>query len=119
MIKKINLSEKFNRFSEQWSPKIAAELNDSYVKLARLQGEFVWHKHDVEDEMFLVVKGRLKIQLRDGEIDLGEGELVVIPRGVEHCPLAEEEALVLLLEPKATRNTGDVINERTVESLWI
>ncbi len=120
MVDKVNLLEKFGRFNEQWSPKIAAELNDSYVKLAKLQGEFVWHHHEMEDELFLVVKGRLVIRLRDGEIALEEGELVVIPRGVEHQPFAEEEAWVVLLEPKTTRNTGNVTNERTVEENdWI
>ncbi len=119
-MEKVNLLEKFGRFHEQWSPKIAAELNDSYVKLARLQGEFVWHQHEHEDELFLVVKGRLVIRLRDGEITLEEGELVVIPRGVEHMPVAEEEVWVMLLEPKTTRNTGNVTNERTVEqNEWI
>ncbi len=119
-MEKINLLEKFGRFHEQWSPKIAAELNDSYVKLARLQGEFVWHHHENEDELFLVVKGRLVIRLREGEVTLEEGELVVIPRGVEHMPVAEEEAWVLLLEPKTTLNTGNVTNERTVEgNEWV
>ncbi len=119
-MEKVNLLEKFGRFHEQWSPKIAAELNDSYLKLARLQGEFVWHQHEMEDELFLVVKGRLVIRLRDGEITLEEGELVVIPRGVDHLPVAEEEVLVLLLEPKTTRNTGNVENERTVHgNEWI
>jgi mannose-6-phosphate isomerase-like protein (cupin superfamily) len=119
MIQKINLVEKFGWFHEQWSPKIVAELNDSYVKLGRLQGEFVWHQHENEDELFLVVKGRLVIRLRSGEITLDEGELVVIPRGVEHCPLAADEVWVLLLEPKSTVNTGDVTSERTVTSEWI
>ncbi len=119
-MQKVNLVEKFGRFSEQWSPKIAAELNDSYVKLAKLQGEFLWHHHENEDELFLVVKGRLVIRLRDGDVTLDEGELVVIPRGVEHMPVAEHEAWVLLLEPKTTRNTGSVTNERTVEiNDWI
>ena len=116
-ISKVNLAEKFGLFQERWSPKIVAELNDSYVKLARLQGEFVWHRHDAEDELFLVVKGRLRIRLRDGEVALNEGEMVVIPRGVEHLPVAEEEAQVMLLEPKSTLNTGNVRGERTVEQL--
>lgn len=115
----INLAQKFNLFSDAWHPRIVAELNDSYVKLARLQGEFVWHHHEYEDELFLVVQGRLTIRLRDGELNLSPGELVVIPRGVDHLPVAEEEVLVLLLEPKATRNTGDVVNERTIASDWI
>ncbi|HKG93235.1 MAG TPA: cupin domain-containing protein [Gemmatimonadaceae bacterium] len=117
MVEKINLSEKFASFADQWSPKIAAELNDSYVKLAKVQGEFVWHRHDAEDELFLVVKGRLRIRLRDGEIDLRPGEMAVIPRGVEHLPVAEEETHIVLLEPKTTLNTGNVRNDRTVEEL--
>lgn len=119
MIEKINLKQKFGLFSGHWQPKIAAELNDSHVKLAKLQGEFVWHAHADEDELFLVVKGRLVIRLRDGDLTLEEGELAVIPRGVEHCPLAEKEVWVLLLEPKSTRNTGDAGGERTVEPEWI
>src|SRR5579859_1575504 len=116
-IEKVNLAEKFGMFQEQWSPKIAGELNDGYVKLVKIQGEFVWHQHEVEDELFLVVKGHLTIKLRDGEIQLDPGEFVVIPRGVEHIPLAEDEAQVLLLEPKSTLNTGNVRNERTLEQL--
>lgn len=115
----INLAEKFSRFDAHWQPKIVAELNDAHVKLAKLKGEFVWHRHAAEDELFLVVKGRLEIHLRERVLRLNEGELVVIPRGVEHCPVAEEEVHVLLLEPKSTRNTGDVGGERTVEAGWI
>lgn len=114
---KINLAERFGRFSEHWSPKIAGELNDSHVKLAKLQGEFVWHHHDLEDELFLVVKGRLTMQLRTGDLVLDPGELVIVPHGVEHCPKADEECWVLLLEPKTTLNTGNVVNERTVREL--
>ena len=117
MIEKVNLREKFDLFRDRWSPKIAGEVNDSYVKLVKFQGEFVWHKHDAEDEMFLVVRGGIKIRLRDGEIELGEGEFVVIPRGVEHMPVADEEAHVLLFEPKSVLNTGDVVNERTLPEL--
>jgi mannose-6-phosphate isomerase-like protein (cupin superfamily) len=113
MIEKVNLSDKFNLFDEHWSPKIAGEVNDAFVKLVKFQGDFVWHKHDTEDEMFLVVKGRIAIRLRDGEVRLGEGEFAIIPRGVEHMPVAEEEAHVLLFEPKTVLNTGDVVNERT------
>ncbi len=113
----VNLAEKFSRFDDYWSPKIAGELNDSYIKLVKLKGEFVWHHHDAEDELFLVVKGNLLIKLRDGEIRLREGEFVVIPRGVEHLPVAEEEVHVLLLEPNTTVNTGTVASERTVTSL--
>jgi mannose-6-phosphate isomerase-like protein (cupin superfamily) len=113
MIEKVNLSDKFGLFSEHWSPKIAGEVNDSYVKLVKFRGEFVWHKHDDEDEMFLVVKGEIIIRLRDGDVRLGEGEFAIIPRGVEHKPVAEEEAHVILFEPKTVLNTGDVVNELT------
>jgi mannose-6-phosphate isomerase-like protein (cupin superfamily) len=116
----VNLAEKFGLFQEYWSPKIAGELNDSYLKLVKLKGEFVWHHHEHEDELFLVVKGRLLIKLRDRDIWLGEGEFVVIPRGIEHMPVAQEEVHVLLLEPKTTLNTGNVENERTVAAVqWI
>lgn len=114
---KVNLAQKFSLFQEYWSPKIAGELNDSYIKLVKFKGEFVWHHHDTEDELFLVVKGRLLIKLRDQDIFLEEGEFVIIPRGVEHLPIAEEEAHVLLLEPKTTLNTGSIRNERTVDDL--
>lgn len=117
MLEKVNLSDKFRLFEEHWSPKIAGEVNDSYVKLVKLQGDFVWHKHDEEDEMFLVVKGSIVIKLRDGDVRLDEGEFVIIPRGVEHMPVAEEEAHVLLFEPRTVLNTGDVRNERTREVL--
>ncbi len=113
MIEKVNLSEKFGLFSEHWSPKIAGEVNDSFVKLVKFRGDFVWHKHETEDELFLVVKGAITIKLRDGDVRLGEGEFVIIPRGVEHKPVAEEEAHVLLFEPKTVLNTGDVTNELT------
>jgi mannose-6-phosphate isomerase-like protein (cupin superfamily) len=113
MIEKVNLSEKFGLFGEHWSPKIAGEVNDSLVKLVKFRGDFVWHKHETEDEMFFVVKGSITIRLRDGDVQLGEGEFVIIPRGVEHKPYAEEEAHVLLFEPKTVLNTGDVVNERT------
>ena len=116
-IEKVNLTEKLGLFNDRWSPKIVGELNDSQVKLVKLKGEFVWHHHEAEDELFLVVKGRLLIKLRDRQIELGEGEFVIIPKGVEHLPIAEEEAHVLLLEPKSTLNTGNVMSERTVENL--
>lgn len=113
----VNLNQKFNLFQDYWSPKIAGELNDSYVKLAKLKGEFVWHHHETEDELFLVVKGKLLIKLRNRDIWLQEGEFVIIPKGVEHLPIAEEEAHVLLLEPKSTLNTGNLQNERTVPNV--
>ena len=118
-MEKVNLADKFGLFQEYWSPKIAGELNDSYLKLVKVKGEFVWHHHEAEDELFLVVRGRLVIKLRDRDIVLNEGEFVIIPRGVEHCPVAEEEVHVLLLEPKSTVNTGDVESERTVDAQWI
>ena len=118
-MEKVNLANKFGLFQEYWSPKIVGELNDSYLKLAKLKGEFVWHHHEAEDELFLVVQGRLLIKLRDRDILLDEGEFVIIPRGVEHCPVAEEEVHVLLLEPKSTVNTGNVQNERTAGEQWI
>jgi mannose-6-phosphate isomerase-like protein (cupin superfamily) len=116
-IDKVNLAEKLGRFADTWSPKIVGEINDAYVKLVKLKGEFIWHHHDHEDEMFLVVKGRLLMRLRDRDIHLGEGEFVIIPRGVEHLPVADDECHVLLLEPKTTLNTGQVTNERTVAEL--
>lgn len=117
---KVNLAEKFGLFREHWSPKIVGELNGQYVKLAKLKGEFVWHQQEVEDELFLVVKGRLAMKLRERDVVLEEGEFLVVPRGVEHCPVAEEEAHVLLFEPQSTAHTGDVRSERTVETLdWI
>ena len=119
MSKVINLANKFNLFQEPWHPKIVGELNHSYVKLAKLKGEFVWHHHDNEDELFLVIKGTLVIKLRDQELTIHEGEFVIIPNGVEHLPVAEEEVQVLLLEPKSTLNTGNIRNERTVEAEWI
>jgi mannose-6-phosphate isomerase-like protein (cupin superfamily) len=118
-MEKVNLAQKFSLFNEFWSPKIAGELNDSYVKLAKLRGEFVWHQHEAEDELFLVVKGKLLIKLRDRDIWLEEGEFVIIPQGVEHMPVAEDEVHVVLIEPKTTLNTGNVQNERTVGEQWI
>ena len=114
MIEKVRLAEKFALFQETWKPKIVGELNDAHIKLVKLQGEFVWHHHEQEDELFLVIAGHLLIRLRDGEIHLEPGEFVIIPRGVEHLPVAEEETQVLLLEPKTTLNTGTETNERTV-----
>jgi mannose-6-phosphate isomerase-like protein (cupin superfamily) len=116
-LRKINLAEKFGSFSEDWRPKVVAGLNGHQVKLAKVHGEFVWHHHANEDELFLVVKGRLTLRLRDREIVLDEGELLVVPRGVEHQPFAAEEAYILLFEPASTLNTGNVRNERTVTEL--
>ena len=116
-IEKVSLSEKFSRIHEHWKPKIAGEVNDAYVKLVKFQGEFIWHHHEKEDELFLVVAGQMRMQLRDGDLLLNPGEFVIIPRGVEHRPVAEQECQVVLLEPKSTLNTGNVTNERTVPVL--
>ena len=113
---KVNLREKLASFDEHWQPRIVGELNGQHVKLVKLQGEFVWHHHENEDEMFLVIKGAITIELRDRHIHLGEGEFFVVPRGVEHRPVAAEEAHVLLFEPASTLNTGNVRNERTYEA---
>lgn len=114
----VNLKEKFGHVREYWSPKIMGDLNDTYVKAVKIRGEFVWHHHEREDELFLVVEGRLRMQLRDGNRDVGPGEFIIVPRGVEHCPLAlTDEVHVVLLEPKTTLNTGNVVNERTVRNL--
>jgi mannose-6-phosphate isomerase-like protein (cupin superfamily) len=119
-VPKVNLADKFGLITDYWSPKIAGQLNGQYVKLARLKGEFVWHRHRDEDELFLVIKGTLTIQLRDGDVTLREGEFFIVPAGVEHRPVAREEAQVLLLEPISTLNTGNVVDERTLEDLeWI
>lgn len=108
MADKVNLDERFQRFSEHWSPKIVAEVNDYDIKVVKVRGEFVWHQHDETDEFFLVTAGRLRIRLRDqDDIVLEAGELFVVPRGVPHCPVADEETRVLLLEPRETVNTGD------------
>ena len=116
-MEKVNLAHKFSLFEDHWSPKIAGEINDSYLKLVKFKGEFVWHHHEAEDELFLVVKGRFLVKLRDRDIWLEEGEFVIVPGGVEHKPIAEEEALVLLLEPKSTLNTGNVRDEKTIAGL--
>jgi mannose-6-phosphate isomerase-like protein (cupin superfamily) len=119
MVEVIDVASKFGLFSEFWQPRIVGELNDNYVKLAKLKGEFLWHSHESEDEMFLVVRGELIIRLRNRELHLRQGQFVIIPRGVEHMPVAQDEVHVLLLEPKSTVNTGDQRNERTVEAAWI
>jgi mannose-6-phosphate isomerase-like protein (cupin superfamily) len=116
-VDKVNLREKFALFHDLWSPKIVGELNDSYVKLAKFKGEFVWHQHANEDELFLVVRGSLVIKFRAHDVRLELGEFIVVPRGVEHLPVAEEEVDVLLLEPKSTLNTGDQRGACTVTDL--
>jgi mannose-6-phosphate isomerase-like protein (cupin superfamily) len=112
---KVDLQAKLAQFDEQWSPKLVGELNDQAVKLAKLEGEFVWHHHDEADELFLVLDGHLTIELREESVDLDEGECFIVPRGVEHKPVADGEAHVLLFEPAETRNTGNVENERTAD----
>jgi mannose-6-phosphate isomerase-like protein (cupin superfamily) len=119
LIEPVDLNAKFALFSEHWHPKIVGELNDSYVKLAKLQGEFVWHRHENEDELFLVVLGNLTIKLRDRDLSIGPGQFVIIPRGVEHLPVAAEEVHVVLLEPRSTVNTGSAAGDRTVIPEWI
>ena len=114
---KVNIGEKMALFSEHWSPKIVGELNGQQVKLVKFAGEFVWHHHEKEDELFLVVKGSFRMELRDRNIELHEGEFLIVPRGVEHRPVAEEEVHVLLFEPASTLNTGNVIHQRTVSDL--
>ena len=114
---KVNLAEKFGSVHEHWSPKIVGELNDSYVKVVKLKGEFLWHHHASEDEMFLVTKGAFKMRFRDRDVIVRAGEFIIVPRGVEHMPVADEEVDVVLLEPKSTLNTGNVRNERTLAEL--
>lgn len=116
-MQKINLKDKLNLFNEYWSPKIVGDLNDSYVKLAKLRGEFVWHKHDNEDELFYIIKGTLLIKFRDQDITLNEGEFLIVPKGVEHLPVANEEVHVMLIEPKTTLNTGDTTSDLTKTEL--
>lgn len=112
---KVNLTDKLDRFHETWSPRVIGQVNDHHVKVAKLHGDFPWHAHDQEDELFLVIKGRLRIEFRDREETLEEGELIIVPRGVEHRPIADQEVHVLLVEPHTTLNTGNVRNERTVD----
>ncbi len=113
----VNLAAIFSRFSDHWSPKVIGDINDSQIKAVKLQGEFVWHRHDAEDELFLVHKGRLLMRFRDREVWVEQGEFLIVPHGVEHQPVAPEECEVILLEPRTTLNTGNVRNGRTVEDL--
>ena len=116
----INLQDKLSKFSEHWSPKIVAQMNDYHFKLAKVQGEFIWHDHPETDEVFLVLKGRLEIHLRDGVVTLNEGDMYVVPKGMEHKPVAESECHIMLIEPAGTVNTGDVVNEKTAANdVWI
>jgi mannose-6-phosphate isomerase-like protein (cupin superfamily) len=111
----VNLADKFRQLTEPWSPRIVGDINDMQLKVVKLRGEFVWHHHDTEDELFLVVAGRLRMRLRDGDRDVGPGELIIVPHGTEHCPVTlTDEVHLVLLEPRGTLNTGNVRNERTV-----
>jgi mannose-6-phosphate isomerase-like protein (cupin superfamily) len=114
-MKVINIKSKFDQFSDQWSPKVIADLNGQHVKLAKIEGEFVWHDHKDEDELFYIVKGSLDIEFRDRKVTLQEGEMIVVPKGVEHKPIAKEECWVMLFEPAQTKHTGDVEHEMTVQ----
>jgi mannose-6-phosphate isomerase-like protein (cupin superfamily) len=116
-MEKINLNEKFSQFSDYWNPRILGELNGQLVKAAKLKGEFIWHHHEQEDELFLVTKGKLKMEFRDKTVELNPGEMIIVPRGIEHRPVAEEEVELLLFEPASTLNTGNVENDRTVKEL--
>ena len=116
-LNKVNLSEKFSLINNYWDPKIVGELNNQYVKIAKLKGEFVWHQHEKEDELFMVIKGHLTIKLRDSNIELNEGEFYIIPKGVEHMPVAEDEVHVLMFEPQTTVNTGNADSDKTISNL--
>lgn len=113
----INIAQKLAAFDEHWSPRIIAELNGQHVKVVKLKGEFIWHHHEREDELFMVIKGRLRMRFRDRDVEIGEGECIVVPAGVEHMPVADEEVHILLFEPASTLNTGNVVNERTVDAV--
>src|ERR671918_500491 len=116
----VNFQEKLSKFSEHWSPKIVAQMNDYHFKIVKVQGEFVWHDHLETDEVFIVLKGQLEIQFRDGKVLLYEGEMFVVPKGMEHKPVAENECHILLIEPAGTVNTGEVVDERTAPNdIWI
>ena len=113
----VNIADKFARFSDHWSPKLVGQVNGCAIKLVKISGEFVWHHHDTEDEMFFVVKGRLTMKFRDGEQIVNPGEFIIVPHGVEHMPVADGETEIMLVEPDTTLNTGNVVNERTVAQL--
>jgi len=116
-MRKVNLLEKFDLFEEPYQPKIVGELNDHQVKVVKIQGDFLWHHHENDDELFLVVKGKMRIALRSGDVELSEGEFFIVPKGVEHKPSAEEECWAVLIEPGSTLNTGNIVGERTVAKL--
>ncbi|WP_028588090.1 cupin domain-containing protein [Desulfocurvus vexinensis] len=116
---KINIQEKFALFTEQWSPRIIARVGDMHVKLGRILGAFEWHSHENEDEMFFVIEGRMTLKFRDRDVELGPGECLVVPRGVEHMPVSQGETKIMMIEPAGTVNTGGNVSERTVEAQWI
>ena len=116
-MEKVNLLQKFALFNDQWSPKIVGELNGQHIKLAKVEGPFIWHKHEIEDELFLIVKGTLNIEFRERTVILNEGEFLIVPRGVEHRPVANEEVWILLFEPATTLNTGNIVEEKTKHEL--
>ena len=119
-MKKVNLEQKFSLFDEHWKPKIVGELNGQHVKLGKIEGVFVWHQHENEDELFLVVKGAMRLEFRDKSVEMGEGDLLIVPRGKEHRPVADKECHILMFEPASTLNTGNVEDEFTVQELeWI
>lgn len=119
-MEKINLLQKFSLFTEQWSPKIIGELNGQHIKLSKFEGPFIWHKHEGEDEAFFVIKGSFTMELRDGNVVLNEGDMLIVPKGVEHRPVAEKEVWVMLFEPAGTLNTGNVVDEKTLpEPGWV
>lgn len=122
-IQKINISEKFEKFSETWSPKIVADFNNQFVKLAKFSGEFVWHQHNNEDELFFVIEGELLIKFKTHDVHLAKGEMLVVPKGIQHCPVAlSNEAHVMLIEPKSTQQTGNTITDKTIpveDQAWI
>jgi mannose-6-phosphate isomerase-like protein (cupin superfamily) len=113
----VNLADKLSKFQDYWNPRVIGEINDCQVKAVKLRGEFIWHHHHTEDELFLVVKGTLRMRFRDHETIVREGEFVIVPHGVEHLPVADEEVHIILLEPKSTLNTGNITNEKTVRQL--
>ncbi len=113
-IEVVNLRDKFAKFTDHWRSRVVGELNDTFVKLVKIKGEFIWHHHEEEDELFFIAKGRLLMKFRDRDVWINEGEFLIVPRGVEHCPVAPEEVHVMLIEPKSTVNTGNVVSERTV-----
>ncbi len=116
-MEKINLEQKLSLFSDHWNPRIVGELNGQHIKLAKLKGEFVWHHHDHEDELFFVLKGKLRMEFRDKSVEVKPGEMIIVPRGVQHKPVAEEEVHIMLFEPASTLNTGNIENERTRKEL--